>query len=214
MTVHNLGEQNSVANQFLSELRDVDIQKDRLRFRHNLARLGEIMAYEISRELTYQPKKVKTPLGLKSMNLPATDIVLVTIMRAGLPFLEGFQRVFDMAETGFISSYRVEGKRKITIQTDYLATPRLEGKTVILVDTMLATGRSIADAVTSLISRGKPRQVYLASVIAAPEGIRYLKKNIKLPATLWTFSIDEKLNSRFYIVPGLGDAGDLSFGPK
>lgn len=214
MTVHNLGKQNSVANQFLAELRDVSIQKDRLRFRHNLLRLGQIMAYEISQKLTYRPTDIKTPLGKKSMRLPATDIVLVTIMRAGLPFLEGFQRVFDKAETGFISSYRVEEKAKITIQTDYLATPRLEGKTVILVDTMLATGRSVADAITSLLSRGKPKQMHLASVIAAPEGIDYLKKNIKLPATLWTFSIDEKLNSRFYIVPGLGDAGDLSFGPK
>lgn len=214
MKIHNLGDQNSVANQFLSELRDVKIQKDRLRFRHNLYRLGQVMAYEISRELVYNQMDVKTPLGKKSMHLPATDIVLVTIMRAGLPFLEGFQGVFDRAETGFISSYRVEGNSKITVKTDYLATPDLEGKTVILVDTMLATGRSVADAVTALMGRGKPRHIHLASVIAAPEGVNYLKKNIKHPATLWTFSIDEKLDSKFYIVPGLGDAGDLSFGPK
>ena len=206
MTVHNLGEQDSVANQFLSEVRDVAIQTDRLRFRHNLLRLGEVMAYKV--------KEVKTPLGKKKISLPDSEIVLVTIMRAGLPFLDGFQRVFDKAETGFISSYRVEGKSKIRIETGYLATPRLDGKTVLLVDTMLATGRSVADAVTSLMTRGKPKYLHLCSVIAAPEGIEYLKKNIKVPTSLWTFSIDEKLDSRFYIVPGLGDAGDLSFGPK
>ena len=190
MTIHNLGKQNTVANQFLAELRDVDIQIDRLRFRHNLFRLGQVMAYEISHALDYKSKDVETPLGKKATNLPISEIVLVTIMRAGLPFLEGFQHVFDKAETGFISSYRVEAKSKITVQTDYLATPNLEGKTVMLVDTMLATGRSVGDAVTALLGRGKPAHVHLASVIAAPEGIDYLKKNIKLPATLWTFSID------------------------
>lgn len=214
MNVHHLDKQDSIANQFLAELRNVDIQKDRMRFRHNLSRLGEVMAYEISRTLTYNAKDIKTPLGKKSIRLPDEDIVLVTIMRAGLPFLEGFQRVFDHAESGFISSYRIEGNSKITVKTEYLATPKLTGKTVILVDTMLATGRSVADAVTALMGRGVPKHIHLASVIAAPEGIKYLKKNVKTPATLWTFSVDEKLNDKFYIVPGLGDAGDLSFGPK
>jgi uracil phosphoribosyltransferase len=214
MTLHNLGHHNSVANQFLSELRDVDIQKDRLRFRHNLCRLGELMAYEISQKLEYETRHVTTPLGNKAVSLPAAGIVLVTIMRAGLPFLEGFQRIFDRAETGFISSYRIEGKEKISIKTDYMATPELEGKTVLLVDTMLATGRSVADAVALLQSRGRPRHMHLASVIAAPEGVAYLQENVKVSATLWTFAVDDKLDSRFYIVPGLGDAGDLSFGPK
>ncbi len=214
MTVRQLSDQNSIANQFLYELRDVNVQKDRLRFRHNLERLGEIMAYEISQELTYESKDVQTPLGVKRINMPTENIVLVTIMRAGLPLLEGFQRIFDRAEVGFISSYRVEGGSGITVKTEYMATPDLAGKTVMLVDTMLASGRSVADAITALSAKGKPGKLYLASVIAAPEGIAYLTKNVVQPASLWTFSIDEKLNSNYYIVPGIGDAGDLSFGPK
>ncbi|HWA33998.1 MAG TPA: uracil phosphoribosyltransferase [Cyclobacteriaceae bacterium] len=214
MTVRQLSDQDSVANQFLSELRDVQVQKDRLRFRHNLERLGEIMAYEISKELPYSVKSVQTPLGVKKINMPAADIVLITIMRAGLPLLEGFQRIFDRAEVGFISSYRVEGEGTITVKTEYMATPDLTGKTVMLIDTMLASGRSVADAVTALEAKGRPGKLYLASVIAAPEGIAYLTKNIKQAASLWTFSIDERLNANFYIVPGIGDAGDLAFGPK
>ena len=214
MTIRNLGDQVSIANQFLLELRDIRIQKDRLRFRHNLSRLGEIMAYEISKELMYQQKEVETPLGKKIVNVLPADIVLITILRAGLPFLEGFQRIFDQADIGFIGSYRVEGKSKLRIQSDYLAAPSLAGKTVILIDTMLATGHSLADALKSLTGHGKPRYLYLASVISAPEGIRFLNGRIKQPASLWTYSVDEKLNARFYIVPGLGDAGDLSFGIK
>ena len=214
MTVHNLGDQNSIANQFLLELRDTSIQKDRFRFRNNLSRLGELMAYEISKTLAYHPKEVETPLGKKSVNIPDPEVVLLTILRAGLPFLEGFQRIFDNADTGFIGSYRVEGHSQINIKREYMATPSLTGKTVILADTMLATGRSLVDAVATLVSRGQPKHLHLASVISAPEGIQYLKDNIQIPATLWVHAIDEKLNSKFYIVPGLGDAGDLSFGPK
>ena len=214
MTVHNLGAQNSIANQFLQELRNPQIQKDRLRFRHNLSRLGELMAYEISKSLDFHPAEVDTPLGKKVMNLPDPEVVLLTILRAGLPFLSGFQHIFDRADTGFIGSYRVEGASEIHIQRDYMATPTLAGKTVILTDTMLATGRSLVDAAATLILHGQPTHLHLASVISAPEGIKYLKENIKTPATLWVFAIDEMLNSNFYIVPGLGDAGDLSFGPK
>ncbi len=214
MTVHNLGDQNSIANQFLLELRDTSIQKDRFRFRNNLSRLGELMAYEISKTLAYHPQDVETPLGKKTVNISEPEIVLLTILRAGLPFLEGFQRIFDHADTGFIGSYRVEGHAEINIKRDYMATPSLTGKTVILADTMLATGRSLVDAVATLVSRGQPKHLHLAAVISAPEGIQYLKDNIKIPATLWVHAIDEKLNSKFYIVPGLGDAGDLSFGPK
>jgi uracil phosphoribosyltransferase len=214
MIVHNLGEQNSVANQFLFELRDAHLQKDRLRFRHNLSRLGELMAYELSKELAYQPVEVATSLGKKVTALPDQDIVLLTILRAGLPFLDGFQRIFDKADTGFIGSYRVEGTSEIHIQRDYMATPSLEGRTVILADTMLATGRSLVDAVTTLVLRGRPKHLYLASVIAAPEGIQYIQDHVNTPASLWVFSVDQKLNSNFYIVPGLGDAGDLSFGKK
>ncbi len=214
MTIRNLGEQVSIAHQYLRELRDINIQKDRLRFRHNLSRLGEIMAYEISRELMYQQKEVETPLGKKVVNVVPSDIALITILRAGLPLLDGFQRIFDLADIGFIGSYRVEGKAKLRIQSDYLAAPSLAGKTVILIDTMLATGHSFAEALKALKGHGVPRHVYLASVISAPEGIRFLNGIVKQPASLWTFSVDEKLNSKFYIVPGLGDAGDLSFGVK
>lgn len=214
MIVRHLSEHNSVANQFLAEMRDVQQQKDRLRFRHNLERLGEIMAYEMSKELSYKPAAVQTPLGIKPMNLLNSKVVLITIMRAGLPFLQGFQRVFDQAEVGFISSYRLEQGDKISVRTEYMASPDLTGKTVMLVDPMLASGRSIADAVSVLKQKGQPEKLYLASIIAAPEGIEYLKKNVTQPAALWTYSIDEKLNGNFYIVPGIGDAGDLSFGPK
>jgi uracil phosphoribosyltransferase len=214
MTIHQLSDQNSAANQFLADLRDIRLQKDRLRFRHNLERLGEIMAYEISKELEYNMMEVQTPLGIKKINMPVSDIVLITIMRAGLPFLDGFQRVFDYAGIGFISSYRIENEGEISVKTEYMAAPDLTGKTVMLIDTMLASGRSVADAVSVLREKGTPGRLYLASVIAAPEGIAYLKKNLAQPASLWTFSIDEKLNENFYIVPGIGDAGDLSFGPK
>ncbi len=214
MTVNNLGEKNSIADQFLSELRDIHHQNDRHRFRYNLSRLGEIMAYEISRNLPFQRREVETPLGKKSMLVPNTKVILITILRAGLPFLEGFQRVYDQADTGFIGSYRVEGNSDIHINTDYLAAPALTGNTVILVDTMLATGRSITDAIATLMRRGQPHYLHIASVIAAPEGVRHLQENVTLPASLWTFSIDERLNAKSYIVPGLGDAGDLSFGPK
>lgn len=214
MIVHNLGDNNSVANQFLQELRDPHTQRDRLRFRNNLSRLGELMAYEISKSLHYHPMEAETPLGRKVMNMPDPEIVLLTILRAGLPFLNGFQNIFDKADTGFIGSYRVEGTSEVHIQRDYMAAPSLVGKTVILTDTMLATGRSLADAVATLIRHGLPKHLHLASVISAPEGIQYLKENIKTPATLWVFAIDEKLSPNFYIVPGLGDAGDLSFGPK
>lgn len=214
MTVKNLGDENSIAGQYLQELREVGVQNDRLRFRHNLSRLGELMAYEISRTLEYKPRDVTTPLGKKSISLPDPEIVLLTILRAGLPFQEGFNRIFDRADIGFIGSYRVEGGSEIHIKRDYMATPSLVGKTVILTDTMLATGRSLVDAVNTLTRHGQPRHLHIACVISTPEGIRHLKENIKGHATLWIFSIDEGLNEKFYIVPGLGDAGDLSFGSK
>ncbi|MDZ4715374.1 MAG: uracil phosphoribosyltransferase [Cytophagales bacterium] len=214
MIVHNLGDQPSIANQFLTELRDPATQKNRALFRYNLARLGEFMAYEISKKLSYRQDVIHTSLGSKTVQLPETSPVLLTILRAGLPFLEGFQRVFDQSETGFIGAYRVEGKSDLQIQADYVAMPGLEGKTVVLLDTMLATGKSVVAAIELLLTRGRPSHVHLASVIAAPEGIQHLKEEIKIPCSFWTFAIDEKLNADFYIVPGLGDAGDLSFGPK
>ncbi len=209
-----IGEQNSIANQFLSELRDQRVQQDRPRFRNNLQRLGEIMAYEVSKKLPMVDQMVLTPLGKTTMKVMERQPVLITIMRAGLPYFAGFQNFFDKAECGFVGAYRKENEQTLTIQLDYLATPSLEGKEVILVDPMLATGRSVIDALKELIKRGTPKHVHLVSVVAAPEGIRHLEENSTLPFSIWTFAVDEKLNHQYYIVPGLGDAGDLSFGSK
>lgn len=214
MTIRNLGDTNSIANQYLAELRDPQLQTNRLFFRRNLARLGEIMAYEISRELNYHSTVITTSLGQKTMQIPEPEVVLLTILRAGLPFLEGFQRVFDQADTGFIGAFRVEGAEELRIQAGYVAVPNLTGKKVILLDTMLATGKSVAEVLRLLKGHGEPSHLYLASVIAAPEGIQYLKETTNGSRSLWTFAIDDKLNLDFYIVPGLGDAGDLSFGEK
>jgi uracil phosphoribosyltransferase len=209
-----IGEQSSLANQFLSELRDQLVQQDRARFRNNLQRLGEIMAYEVSKKLPMVDQVVLTQLGKTTMKVMERQPVLITIMRAGLPYFAGFQNFFENAECGFVGAYRKENEQTLTIQLDYLATPSLEGKEVILVDPMLATGRSVMDALKELIKRGTPKHVHLASVVAAPEGIRHLEENSTLPFSIWTFAVDEKLNHQYYIVPGLGDAGDLSFGSK
>lgn len=214
MIVHSLGDTASIANRFMAELRDEAIQKDRLRFRYNLTRLGEIMAYEISKTLMYRPAIVKTSLGSANVPLPQTDVVLMTVLRAGLPFLQGFQNYFDKADVGFIGAFRKEGGAELSIQTGYVGAPSLENKTLILIDTMLATGKSIAESINTLTNHGKPAALHLASVIAAPEGIDYLRHTMPAISHLWTFSIDERLNGNFYIVPGLGDAGDLSFGEK
>lgn len=214
MTVRNLGDTHSIANQYLAELRDPGKQTHRFLFRRNLTRLGEIMAYEISKELNYREEVITTPLGRKVMHIPVPEVVLLTVLRAGVPFLEGFQHVYDQSDTGFIGAFRVEGAEELRIQAGYVAVPNLEGKKVILLDTMLATGKSLAEVLRLLKGHGQPAHLFLASVIAAPEGVRYLTETVKGPASLWTFAIDEKLNSDYYIVPGLGDAGDLSFGQK
>ncbi|MBL7850054.1 MAG: uracil phosphoribosyltransferase [Cyclobacteriaceae bacterium] len=214
MKVRNLGESPTIANRFLALLRDPATQKDRFLFRRNLARLGQIMAYEISKELVYREKEVLTPLGKKRMSLPEDNVVLLTVLRAGVPFLEGFQQVFDQADTGFVGAFRVEGAAELKIQAGYVAVPQLAGKHVILLDTMLATGKSLAEVLRLLEGHGKPAHLYLASVIAAPEGVRYLTETVKQPASLWTFAIDDRLNNEYYILPGLGDAGDLSYGEK
>lgn len=214
MIVRNLGETNSMASQYMAELRDPFRQKDRFLFRRNLTRLGTFMAYEISKELAYHPKVITTPRGKKSMQVPVPDVVLLTVMRAGLPFLEGFQYVFDQADTGFVGAFRVEGAAELKIQAGYVAVPQLGGKRVILIDTMLATGKSLAEVLRLLKGHGEPAHLYLASVIASPEGVKYLAETVKQPASLWTFAIDEGLNKDLYIVPGLGDAGDLSYGEK
>jgi uracil phosphoribosyltransferase len=205
---------NSIANQFLLELRDEKLQKDRSRFRRNLERLGEILAYELSRTLTYKTVSAHSPLGTTPIAVINEQPILITILRAGLPFFQGFLNFFDHADSGFIGAFRKEDKDHLTIKLEYAATPSLEGRTIILIDPMLATGRSVIDSVNAILRNGKPAHIHIACLVAAPEGIRHLKENLTLPYSLWTCAVDEKLNSQFYIVPGLGDAGDLSFGVK
>lgn len=210
----NLSEQNSVANQFIAELRDKNIQQDRLKFRKNIERLGQIMAYEISKKLSYVKKSIETPLGTSSINLTATKPVLITVMRAGLPYFQGFLDFFDQSDCGFIGAYRNEGSKEIVINLEYLATPSINGREVILIDPMLATGKSFIRSIQALMKHGTPSQIYIASLVATHEGIKFIHDNLSLPHSVWTCAIDEKLNNQFYIVPGLGDAGDLSFGEK
>lgn len=213
MTLFNLSLTNSVANQFMHELRDREIQKDRMRFRKNLERLGEIMAYEVSKRLDYKEEVVTTSLGSKAISILREQPVLITILRAGLPFHQGFLNFFDRADCGFIGAYRKE-EGEISVQLDYVACPSLEGKEVILIDPMLATGKSLVKALSDLLTKGTPRHLHIASVVSAPAGLDYINKNINLPYSVWVCAEDESLNPNFYIVPGLGDAGDLSYGEK
>jgi len=212
--VFNLSEQNSVANQFLLELRDKSAQQDRMRFRRNLERLGEIMAYEISKKLHYTTRTVETPLARSRINVLKQQPLLMTILRAGLPFFQGFINFFDQSDAGFIGAYRKEGTDKVSVKLDYIASPSTSGREVILIDPMLATGQSVMDSVQQLLKRGRPDHIYISSLVAAPEGIKHLAQHMTVEYSLWTYAIDEQLNPQFYIVPGLGDAGDLSFGNK
>lgn len=211
-----LTENNSLANRYIAELRDIRVQENALRFRNNLKRIGEIMAYELSQLLPYEEKSIQTPLGIKKTFLPAINPVLITILRAGLPFYQGFLDFFDYAESGFIGAYRKEGggAEKLDIFMGYKAAPSLGGKYVVLVDPMLATGQSLVQSVQMITEKVKPKHVFICSVIASPEGIAYIKENIELDYTLLVGDVDEKLDENAYIIPGLGDAGDLAFGPK
>jgi len=214
---YNISDVDSVANNFLLAMRDVKTQSDRAVFRRNMQKLGAIMAYEISKKLTYKQVAVETPLGIARANVPAQPPVLITILRAGLPFFTGFQELFDQSDAGFIGAYRQEGTGKITIKVDYAATPSIAGKDLVLIDPMLATGRSAVDAVNLLSKNARPTHIHLACMVAAPEGLKYAKESLSstgIPFTIWSVAVDEKLDERFYIVPGLGDAGDLSFGNR
>lgn len=212
--VFNLSAENTVANQFIAQLRDKDIQSDRMKFRKNLERLGQIMAYELSRKLEYTPRQVETPLGTSSMMVNSEEPVLFTVLRAGLPFFQGFLDYFDRADCGFIGAYRKEGGEEIVIQLDYVASPQVMGKDVILIDPMLATGRSVVHAVEAILKRGMPRHIHIVGLVAVEEGIRHINRHIAVPHSISICTLDQRLDERFYIVPGLGDAGDLSYGEK
>lgn len=217
MKVINLSEQNSVVNQYMAELRDKKYQQNRLLFRNNIMRIGEMMAYEISKTLTYKPKTVTTPLGTIDIPLSKDDLLVATVLRAGLPLHEGFLRVFDKAQNAFVSAYRMYTNREHTevgIHTEYMASPSAKGKTLIIVDPMLATGGSMAAAYEALIKTGKPSRVHIACVIGTPEGVEVLRQTVSDDTTLWCAAIDPGMNEHKYIVPGFGDAGDLCYGEK
>ena len=211
--VHVVCAEPSVANHFLAELRDVGKQRDSLRFRRNLQRLGEIMAYRISSRLSYTDQAVTTPLGTSNGKLLRDFPVLATVLRAGLPFHQGFLNYFDQSPSAFAAAYRIEGTAQVQVQVDYLSAPSLDERVLILVDPMLASGKSLVQTYRAMLRFGTPRQVHMAAVIASPEGVAYVTREIP-EATLWVAAIDEGLDARAYIVPGLGDAGDLSYGSK
>lgn len=214
--IKNIGESNSLLNRFISELRNEKIQQDRMRFRRNLERIGEVFAYEISKTLDYSMTSVTTPLGIADLMLPAEEPVLATIMRAGLPFQNGFLNFFDMAENAFISAYRKYNKDgTFTIQFEHLSCPPIDGKVVILNDVMMASGSSFVLSYQALLAKGTPKHTHLVSIIASKEGISYVKRHLPMKnITLWVGAIDDELTVKGYIVPGLGDAGDLAYGDK
>lgn len=217
MKVINLSEHNSVLNQYLREIRDVDIQKDRLRFRRNIERIGEFMAIEVSKTLNYEHTDVQTPLGVAPVNTISDNLVLATILRAGLPLHQGFLNIFDNAENAFLSAYRrVNDKGELEIVAEYMAAPAIDGKTLIVVDPMLATGMSMEVGYLALLRHGKPTHTHLCCAIATPKSIEYMRNALKDidDVTLWCAAVDPILNDKKYIVPGLGDAGDLCYGTK
>jgi uracil phosphoribosyltransferase len=209
-----LNKTNTIGNQFLAELRDATTQQDRLRFRKNQERLGEILAYEISKKLKYMSVEVQTPLGTATLDVPEEYPVLGTILRAGLPFHQGFMNFFDKSSSAFITAYRkVKKTGAFIINIDHISSPDLEGKTVIICDTMLATGQSMVLVCKELIAQYNIKELHVAAVIASTEGVEHVKANLP-KAHIWLGAIDEEMTSKAYIVPGLGDAGDLSFGEK
>lgn len=214
--VNNLGEQNSILNQFMAELRSIDVQKDRMRFRRNMERIGEIMAYEISKQLKFDVTDVQTPLGVAQVPQLSAQPVVASVLRAGLPIHNGFLNVFDKAENAFISAYRkYEKDGTFHINFGNVSGPSVDGKTLILVDPMLASGASMVLSYQELLKKGTPVHTHIVSVIASTEGLDYLQRNTYgKPVTIWTAAIDSEMTAKSYIVPGLGDAGDLCFGEK
>ena len=217
MKVINLSERNSVLQNFLREIRDVDIQKDRMRFRRNIERIGEVMAIELSKELNYQTTEVQTPLAKTTVETISDELVLATILRAGMPLHQGFLNIFDHAENAFLSAYRrVNAEGELEIVAEYMAAPSIDDKTLVVVDPMLATGMSMEVGYLALLKHGTPRHTHLCCTIATPQSIDYMRQmlNDSDDITLWCAAIDPVLNEKKYIVPGLGDAGDLCYGTK
>lgn len=216
MKVHHLAKNNSILNTFLKEIRQIDIQKDSMRFRRNIERIGEILSYELSKELSYQTEEITTVLGSKSSHQIAENLVVCSILRAGLPLHQGLLNYFDGAENAFISAYRYHpnNDKEFEIKVEYFASPSLEGKTLILADPMLATGQSLVTVYEAILKFGKPKEIHIVSVIGAKEGIEFVQSKFPENITLWIADIDDILNDKGYIVPGLGDAGDLAFGSK
>ena len=216
MQIHHLLKENSVLNTFIAEIRDVNTQKDSMRFRRNIERIGEVVGYELSKSFIYSTHKVTTPLGTKKIQLPAKNIVLCSILRAGLPLHQGLLNYFDNAENAFISAYRKlkENSNDFSIEVEYFATPNLTNKTLILADPMLATGQSLVAVYKAIQKFGTPKEIHIAAVIGAQEGIDFVATHFPKSTHLWIAAIDNILNDKGYIVPGLGDAGDLAFGAK
>ena len=216
MKIHNISSENSVLNTFISEIRDIDIQKDSMRFRRNIERIGEILGYEMSKAFSYGPKDIQTPLAKALTSLSEDKLVLCSILRAGVPLHNGLLNYFDDAENAFISAYRhhKDNPEVFEIIVEYLACPSLEGKTLVLADPMIATGQSLVATHEALKPFGTPKEIHLVALIGAKEGIEFIKDKFPKNTHLWIATIDEELNEKGYIVPGLGDAGDLAFGKK
>jgi uracil phosphoribosyltransferase len=214
-TIH-LGKQNSIFNHFIREIRDVKIQNDAMRFRRNIERIGEIFAYEISKEMEYKSKDITTPLGISTESLMTEKPVLATILRAGLPLHQGFLNYFDSSDNCFISAYRKHKKNgDFEVKIEYMSSPNLDDETIILCDPMLASGSSMILAMEAIMSKGNPKHIHIVAIIASAEGVDYVKENIPMQnCTLWLGGEDAEMTAQSYIVPGLGDAGDLAFGEK
>lgn len=213
--VNILARNNSLLNRFLAEIRDHEIQKDRMRFRRNMERIGEIMAYEISKTFTYVDKEIDTPLATANCQIPVEEPIIGCILRAGFPLHTGILNYFDRADNGFISAYRKHNhKDSFEIEIEYLACPSIENRILLLADPMLATGSSMVLAHRAFLSKGNPKHTHVVSVIGSSEGVDYVRKHFPPNTTVWVADVDDELTAQAYIVPGLGDAGDLSFGEK
>lgn len=213
--IYDLSKSNSIFNNFLAEIRDVQIQKDSMRFRRNLERAAEILGYELSKKLSYSSKEVTTPLGIAKVNTLDTELVLATILRAGLPMHQGLLNIFDKADSAFVSAYRKhKNGEKFEIRVEYLAAPSIDKKDLVISDPMLATGSSMVTVYKELLKNGNPRKTHIIAGIAAPEAIEYVQKHLPKTTDIWVGAIDDELTAHSYIVPGLGDAGDIAFGDK